>query len=191
LGQEVAVNVKKRFKTGRLAAIAAACFLVILGGGAVAYYTPVTYVSLDVNPSIEYSVNMFDRVISAEGVNDDGTEILNQIDLDSLKNKSIDEAVAFTIDEIAKEGYLNASDAGIVITTSADNMENADALAKELEQAASDACEKNNCTAAVSAQAVGKKRVEEAKELGVTPGKLNLVEKLQESAEDPSTIDVE
>ena len=40
-------------------------------------------------------------------------------------------------------------------------------------------------------EAVGLERVEQAREWGTTPGKLNLVEKLQQSAQDPDDIDVE
>lgn len=63
--------------------------LVLGGGGALAYYTPAKYVSLDVNPSIEYQLNIFDRVLTVKGVNDDGSEIVDEIDLGNLKNKKL------------------------------------------------------------------------------------------------------
>ena len=43
----------------------------------------------------------------------------------------------------------------------------------------------------IECMAVGRERVEEARELGVTPGKLNLVQKLMDSSENPEEIDVE
>ena len=43
----------------------------------------------------------------------------------------------------------------------------------------------------VEANHVGKDRVEEARKLGTTPGKLNLVQKLQESVSDPTAINTE
>jgi hypothetical protein len=46
----------------------------------------------------------------------------------------------------------------------------------------------NNSQALVIGEAVGLERVEEAKELGITPGKLNLIEKLIESSEDPESV---
>ena len=169
---------------------AAACFLLISGGSVFAYYTPSSYVSLDVNPSIEFSVNIFDRVIKVTGVNDDGTEIINEISIDNLKNKNIADAVNLIVDEISKEGYLESDDAGIVISTSSEDMDKADELAQKLENSVAEACEENNAEVTVTAEAVGKKRVDEARELGVTPGKLNLVEKLKESSEDPDSIDM-
>jgi len=74
-------NIKKLSKKA-IISIASAAAVVALGTvSAFAYFTPVSYVSLDINPSIEYSVNMFDRVIDATGVNDDGTELLDGVDL--------------------------------------------------------------------------------------------------------------
>ncbi|MDD2269334.1 MAG: hypothetical protein PHY15_07335 [Eubacteriales bacterium] len=191
LGQEIGMNTTLKFNFKKAAAfVAAACFVLVLGGTAVAYNIPTTYLSVDVNPSIEYSINMFNRVLSAEGVNDDGTKIVDEIDLKNLKNKTIDEAIALTVEEVARAGYLNADGAGIVITASSDDMEKSAELAEELAKTAGETCEENNCEATVNAEAVGKARVEEAKKIGVTPGKLNLVEKLKESAEDPDSIDI-
>ena len=190
LGQEVDfMKTNSNFKKAMTFA-AAACFLLISGGSVFAYYTPSSYVSLDVNPSIEFSVNIFDRVIKITGVNDDGTEIINEISIDNLKNKNIADAVNLIVDEISKEGYLESDDAGIVISTSSEDMDKADELAQKLEDTATEACEENNAEVTVTAEAVGKKRVDEARELGVTPGKLNLVEKLKESSEDPDSIDM-
>ena len=191
LGQEVKMSMKKQFNFKKLASFAAAaCLVLLISGGVAAYYTPTTYVSLDVNPSIEYAVNMFDRVLSATGVNDDGSEIIDEIELDNLKHKNIQNAISSTVDEIARKGYLDADGAGIVISTSGDDMEKAQELAENLEETANESCEQNNCKASINAEAIGKKRVEQARELGVTPGKLNLVEKLKASADDPESIDI-
>ena len=45
---------------------------------------PVSYVSIDVNPSIELALNRFDRVVYAAAYNLEGEEILNGL---SLKGK--------------------------------------------------------------------------------------------------------
>lgn len=191
IGQEVELIMENRNKYKKIAAFAAAaCFILVVGAGFLTYYTPSTYVSFDVNPSIEYTVNIYNRVISANGVNDDGSKIINEINLDNLKNKTIDTAISMTVDEAAKQGYLKNDGSGIAITTSSDNVQTADKLAQNLENAANEACEKNNLERVAFAEAVGKERVAEARELGVTPGKLNLVEKLKESAADPDSIDL-
>ena len=193
IGQEVEISMKKQhnFKKVFAFASAATCILAMFGISAYAYYTPYTYVSLDVNPSIEYSVNRFDRVLSVTGVNDDGTEIINNIDLDNLENKSIEDAISLTVDEIADAGYLDSNAGGVAITTSSDDMDSAGELAETLETVVNNSVEENNHEATVIAQAVGANRVAEARELGVTPGKLNLVEKMLENAENADTISKE
>ena len=193
IGQEVEISMNKQinFKKVIAFASAAACILAMFGISAYAYYTPYTYVSLDVNPSIEYSVNRFDRVLSVTGVNDDGTEIINNIDLDNLENKSIEDAISLTVDEISDAGYLDSNVGGVAITTSSDDMDSAGELAETLETVVNNSVEENNHEATVIAQAVGANRVAEARELGVTPGKLNLVEKMLENAENADTINKE
>lgn len=64
-----ATKKKIRVITSLRAKIAlAACAVLIalgIGGGAYVYQTPVAYVGIDINPSIELGVNYFDRVVSA------------------------------------------------------------------------------------------------------------------------------
>ncbi len=175
--------------------IAVACAVCVLGSavvGAYAYFTPTSYVSLDVNPSIEYSLNTFDRVLSVKGVNDDGKIILEKIELTSLKNKAIDQAVKETINAIAKQGYFpKDSEGGVVIAVSGTQPAKAEKLSAQLKAAVKRATEEEALDVEVESVAVGEARVEEARRLGVTPGKLNLVEKLKESALNADDINIE
>lgn len=61
----------KRVPLKRLV-LAAACIVVITVAGFYAYFTPVSAISIDVNPSIELGINGFDRVVSVDGYNEDG-----------------------------------------------------------------------------------------------------------------------
>lgn len=163
-------------KAGSIAAV-----LAITAAGSFAYAAPASYVSLDVNPSIEYTVNSFGRVLSVKAVNDDGEVITSELD---VKNVNISKAVKVTIDKLREGGYItDDEDAGIVITISAKNDEKAEELAEELEEETKEYVEEIGETAEVEVEAVGKERVEEARTLGVTPGKLNLVQKLVKSTE--------
>ena len=61
--------------------VSAACFLAaLLGlGGYFSYVTPVSAVSIDVNPSIELEINLFNKVIDVIGYNDDGAELADSL----------------------------------------------------------------------------------------------------------------
>lgn len=66
-------------KGGRIAAIAACLALVAcLIGGAVDFLRPVAYVGIDVNPSVELTLNRFDIVVGTHALNDDGQRALDE-----------------------------------------------------------------------------------------------------------------
>ncbi len=183
-------NNTRKISKKLIISLASAAAIIALGSvGAYAYYTPVSYVSLDVNPSVEYSVNRFDRVIKATGVNEDGKQLIADLD---LNGKTIDEAISQTVDTLIDDGYITDDGTGeIVIAASNDDTAKSEELASELKETAAEEIAEQGKAANVEAMAVGKARVDEAKKLGVTPGKLNLVEKLKESAAVPEDIDIQ
>ena len=181
IGQAVKVQTERKTMSKLVATAAGvAAAFAICTIGAFAYFTPTDYVSLDVNPSVEYSVNMFDRILDVKAVNDDGEEILSGLSLD---NMTIEAAVKATLGRMIKDGYITDDpDAKVVITTSNDKLGKAKQLAAELEQEVRTYLDsREGITVDVEAEAVRLEKVQEARELGVTPGKLNLVEKLQAS----------
>ena len=62
-------------------ALACAALLVVGSMGYQAYFTPTSAISIDINPSMELEVNRFDRVITVQGLNDDGTELAQELDV--------------------------------------------------------------------------------------------------------------
>lgn len=93
------VTVKTSAYPWKSFATIAACFLLFftvstLGMGV--YFDEAALVSLDVNPSIELSLNRFDRVIDARSLNEEGGDILEQI---NVKNQKLGQAVSSLFDE--------------------------------------------------------------------------------------------
>lgn len=171
-------------------AVAAACALLLvssISGGAYAYYkTPVSYLSLDINPSVELGVNGFGNVVSATAYNNDGRAILAGQD---VKGSSVKEAVSKLVQSAAQKGFV-ADDGSTVIavTSETDNGSTAAHLEDAAAQGADDAVKAEGDTASVQKENVALERRDEARKLGITPGKLNLIEKLQ--ALDPTiTVD--
>jgi hypothetical protein len=193
IGQEIQMRNHKFSYTKKIATfVASAAALVLISVGTWAYASPYSYVSLDVNPSIEFTVNRFDRVLRVKAVNDDGEEILQEISLENLENQTIEDAITSTVAQISEAGYFKGDiEGGIVIATYGKDEEKAEELAQELQLSVENEVAENDDDVIVEAFSVGLERVEEARALGVTPGKLNLVEKLQASATDPSTVDLE
>ena len=110
VGQEIEFGTIAKITSKMIIHIAsAAAVIILLSASAWAYYTPYSYVSLDVNPSIEYTLNRFDRVLDYTAVNGDGEEILKNL---QLKNEDIEEAIKATVAEIAAQGYFPERGAG-------------------------------------------------------------------------------
>ena len=66
-------------KGGRIAAIAACLALVAcLIGGVADFLRPVAYVGIDVNPSVELTLNRFDIVVGTHALNDNGQRALDE-----------------------------------------------------------------------------------------------------------------
>ncbi|NOW02894.1 anti-sigma-I factor RsgI family protein [Clostridium beijerinckii] len=172
----------------KIALVLSVVALSSLGGGVYAHAktTPVAYVSVDINPSIELSVNTFDQVISAESYNEDGKKVLEDT---NLVNSDVDDAVKYIITNAVSDGYIKEDGTSAVeITTATDKDNVATKLDESLKQVADKSLEENNIEATVETQDVALSRRDEARKLGITPGKLNLIQKLQEL--DP-TINVE
>lgn len=79
---------KKAVTYGRLVP-ALACLVIVLLGGYWLYFIPTAAISIDVNPSIELSVNRFDKVVSVHAYNDDGQALA-----DTLQVKYMDYTAA-------------------------------------------------------------------------------------------------
>jgi len=170
IGDVVTVREKSITKKFRFA-VAAAVFFSIIGVGAAAYTTPYYYVSLDVNPGIILKANLFERVIGAEGDNEDGKAIVEKL---NLKNKEIETAVRTAVDEIKQKGYFDENN-NIVVAASARNNEDAEQLAQELEDVIENEVQDENIKADVDCKGIGYEMVKKAREHNITPGKYNII----------------
>lgn len=85
--------------------LTAFCFLALLlgVGGYSVYIRPVSYISIDVNPSIELGINRFEKVVSAVAYNQDGQDILQHL---SLKNISYMQAIDKLLKEESYDKFL-------------------------------------------------------------------------------------
>lgn len=109
-----------RAKRIRRYALAVACLcLLIFAGGYTVYLRPVSYISIDVNPSVELGVNRFGRVVEAEAYNEEGKALLAQA---ALKHKPYLKAIGSLLEEESGSGYLT-EDARVFITVISDSWE--------------------------------------------------------------------
>lgn len=97
---------------------AAVCTILLLTLCAGGYYwagVPVSFVSIDVNPSMELGLNRFERVVSVAAYNPQGEEVLQTL---SLKGKKYTDAIDAVVQSQAIKRYLT-DEAELVFTVAA------------------------------------------------------------------------
>lgn len=109
IGSEYAGEVLKNSSThiSKFKYAIAACllfFILSLGGGAYAYYTPVSTVTISINPSIEFKLNRWNKVVSSHALNSDGEKILLEL---KTQNKPIDATLMMVINQAKTDKYIN------------------------------------------------------------------------------------
>lgn len=148
----------------RAVAALAACFVVALVGvGGFAYAQPTAYVGIDINPSIELSVNRFGIVVKAEAINDDGDALLDAV---SLTGRGYSDALALLTQSEAFSPYAQ-EDAYVEISVTSDDSHQAKDIRKQ-----SDAC-LSELPCQGSCHAVSESTREEATAAGMGVGRYN------------------
>ncbi len=109
------------------AAAAAACIcLVFMGGGTFHYHMEnkrvESVIGIDVNPSIEISINRKERVLEARALNAEAQIIMEDMDLEGV---DLNVAVNAVIGSMVTHGYLNDLDNAILVTVTNDSVKKA------------------------------------------------------------------
>ena len=134
--QEIYVKPSRRVRMYRrmrtVAMAAAACLCVAVLGGGVSFYQNHrvdSVIGIDVNPSIELSVNRNEKVLQANPLNDDAEAILDDM---NLKNVDLDIAVNALIGSMVRNGYLDELDNAILVTVTNEDEKKASSLRQDV-----------------------------------------------------------
>jgi len=123
IGDEIAIKESRAasfwsmLSSKRVLALAA-CFLFmfITSYGIYGYVNPVTFVTVDINPSVELSLNRYDVVIDARGLNEEGNNIIG--DGREYRNMKFDKALNLLLSRAVKAEYLNKDANTVMLTVS-------------------------------------------------------------------------
>lgn len=175
------VDFTRTMKLTKVASIAAIfLFVAFIGLGAYGYTVPYSYIDIDINPSVEITMNIYDRVIDVVSLNEDGRELLTK--LDSIKNKGIEDGIGSILDKAEEKGYFkDETRNAVMMTVSSKNETKAAKIKEEVQQVAAKKVQTNNANAEVVVEKVNLERHDDAKKIGISPGKLMLIEKAIES----------
>ncbi|MDD3369071.1 MAG: hypothetical protein PHP50_09340 [Lachnospiraceae bacterium] len=161
---------------GRLATVTTCLclLLVVFGfGGRSVYMEPVSAISVDVNPSIELGINRWDRVVSVEGYNEDGTALAEVLQEQlNIKYSNYADALDTLINSEYIIGYLENDGAVSITVLGSDDRE------REKMLSCINACGYMN-RPNVSCHAGNHEEAEEAHEHGMSFGKYRAFLELQ------------
>lgn len=143
-----------------------------------AYALPNAYVSLDINPSVELATNSFGTVIDVNPLNEDGEKISEGL---TLEGQKVEDALQTLIEEAKNEGYLDENlDNAVAVTVSTDDEAKGEEILQSAEETVKSELENQNIeNAEIIAQNINTERHKEAERLGISPGKMLLIEKLK------------
>lgn len=163
----------------------AACAFLSVGGYAY-YITPVNYVSLDINPSVELGVNGFDKVVSAKGINDEGKSLVKE---QRVTHMSVEDAISALIVEAAGQNYINEDGTTVIaVTAESEKKRDASDLQRDCIKGIDSALGSMNINAIIYKGAANLDIRTEAENLNISPGKLKLIQYLQ-TLDPGATID--
>lgn len=188
-----AVETKKKKRRWAPLAAAACLALVLVGGGGGYYYysannAVASLVSLDVNPSIQLEVNKNEKVLSATPMNDDGAEILADMD---LKGTQADVAMYAIIGSLLEHGYVDELANSILITVEDDDQVRGEKLQQELTAQADAALANAQVNGAVLAQTLqnSEELSQKAQEYGISTGKAALIQAIVAGSNNTKTFE--
>lgn len=107
LSQKVRNENKKTFSFTPGKLVTALCALALLLGSCWMYHVPTASISVDINPSVELTVNCIDRVIDIRAYNDEGQVLLDQIHVVHL---NYEDAVEKILEEEMVAGLLSSGE---------------------------------------------------------------------------------
>ena len=174
-----------------IGSIAAAALVAIAAGGVTAYAVPCSEISLDINPSLQYRINLFDRVLDVGAYNNDGEGLLDEISAQA-RGSSTGQALLSTFRILAREGYLEEEETSVLVSIDSSFDTAAGRIRRDIKETGdayniSDG--QNSGKVRVQEVSVSNEERMDARELGVSPARLTKVRSLEKMRGDEGNFD--
>ncbi|GAE90134.1 anti-sigma factor domain-containing protein [Acetivibrio straminisolvens] len=153
----------------KIVSVAAVLLLVSsISFGVYSYNLPYSYVNVDINPSLEIVLNIYNRIIDVKALNSEGEKLIE----DSYRNSQLNEGMKKIIDNAVAQGFLKNDDENtIMLTVAGKDSKKVIKIKEEVESAANKVLNDDNVVSEVIVENVALERREKAKELGYPPEK--------------------
>ena len=126
------------------------------------------YVTLDINPSTEFSINGQERIIKVKPLNEEGALVLEGAD---LRGKEIEYGIEYFVAKACELGYAAPGKEGAVIATTIMEKDQNVELEQKISETLEKSIEQNKLTVETGVLAATKEIKKEAEKVGVSAGK--------------------
>ncbi len=135
---------------------------------------------LDINPSIELSVDGNNNVNDFEGLNEDGTKVLEKI---NIKGKNAEDALKSVVSEVVDQGYISAEANSVLVSIEGVDQDRSEELKEGIAQCISEALSEKSLDGAIIVQEISSD--DEAlgsvsETYGISVGKAQLINQILE-----------
>jgi hypothetical protein len=164
----------------------AASFILLFTVTIYAYYAPAAYISIDVNPSVELTINAFSRVIHVQAMDEPSQLLTNALD---LRNRYVDDAVQLTIRQMDSLSVFSKNETNyLLVSVAAKNQLRAQEILQKVVNTVSASSTEADLDIEVQEALISLEYAQRARDLGTTPGKLRLIQFLRESTANPDAV---
>ena len=191
------ITARKHFALFRRLVAVASCLILFGVGLFVGRFLPDTQpiakaetcIYLDVNPSLELSLDQNNTVLSCTAANEDAEQILNGMELAGVELKTALNAI---VGSMYVKGYLSSENNSILVSVDKNDTDNMNAFLTYITDQVNEVFTDSEMECAIIAQGV--KADEElkrrAEENGISVGKMHLLDKMVESMDSLTEEDI-
>lgn len=170
--------------TKTVSIVSCVCLLltVFIGGGAMLTKTFAAEdyrIMLDINPSIEISVDENNNIKDFVGLNDDGSKVLDGM---KIKGESTDDALKTVISEVVDQGYISAEANSVLVSIEGVDENKSDEIKKEVADCISQTLTEKSLEGAIIVQVIPENEslTSVSETYGISVGKAQLINQIIE-----------
>ena len=151
---------------------------------------PVATVALDVNPSIELTINKQEKILEARALNEEAEEILSVI---KYSKQPLQQVVRNLVGIMLQEGYLSQERNTVMVSVEGKRLEEAEGLGELVKEQVRQKLSDEKIEGDIITQAFipNQDSKDKAEELGISIGKMHMIERIMEQDEEATIEDLE
>ncbi len=127
-------------KITAMATAAAALFAFVIGSNSM-FLTKAqasTFVTLDVNPSVEFELDKSQQVVAVTNINESGVKLADDLSNNGVSGKNMSEAIVMTVELLEEDEILSSEEEGYMLLSVTGESDTFDVVTTDIESAISE-----------------------------------------------------